>query len=160
MQHEDYMREALKEARIAYDMNEVPIGAVVVQDGRIVGRGHNTTETAKDPSCHAEMNAIRDAAKTLGGWRLPRCSMYVTVEPCSMCSGAIVLARIEDLYIGTPDPKAGACVSLYSIVNDQRLNHRVNTTVGLLQEECSGLMKSFFRERRGKNTKYTPEEKQ
>ena len=160
MQHEDYMREALKEARIAYDMNEVPIGAVVVQDGRIVGRGHNTTETVKDPSCHAEMNAIRDAAKTLGGWRLPRCSMYVTVEPCSMCSGAIVLARIEDLYIGTPDPKAGACVSLYNIVNDQRLNHRVNTTVGLLQEECSGLMKSFFRERRGKNTKNTPEEKQ
>ena len=160
MQHEDYMREALKEARIAYDMGEVPVGAVIVQDGRIVGRGHNTTETAKDPSCHAEMNAIRDAAKTLGGWRLPRCSMYVTVEPCSMCSGAIVLARIEELYIGTADPKAGACVSLYSIVNDQRLNHRVNTSVGLLQEECSSLMKSFFRVRRGKNKKETPEEKQ
>ena len=160
MQHEEYMREALKEARIAYDMGEVPVGAVIVQDGRIVGRGHNTTETAKDPSCHAEMNAIRDAAKTLGGWRLPRCSMYVTVEPCSMCSGAIVLARIEELYIGTADPKAGACVSLYSIVNDQRLNHRVNTSVGLLQEECSSLMKSFFRVRRGKNKKETPEEKQ
>lgn len=160
MQHEDFMLEALKEARIAYDMGEVPVGAVIVREGRIVGRGHNTTETAKDPSCHAEMNAIRDAAKTLGGWRLPQCSMYVTVEPCSMCSGAIVLARIEELYIGTPDPKAGACVSLYSIVNDQRLNHRVNTSVGLLQEECSGLMKSFFRERRGKNIKETPEEKQ
>lgn len=160
MQHEDYMREALKEARVAYDTGEVPVGAVIVQDGRIVGRGHNTTETAKDPSCHAEMNAIRDAAKTLGGWRLPRCSMYVTVEPCSMCSGAIVLARIEELYIGTADPKAGACVSLYNIVNDQRLNHRVNTSVGLLQEECSALMKSFFKERRGKNKKETPEEKQ
>ena len=160
MQHEDYMREALKEARIAYEMNEVPVGAVIVQDGRIVGRGHNTTETTKDPCCHAEINAIRDAARNLGGWRLPRCSMYVTVEPCSMCSGAIVLARIEELYIGTTDPKAGACVSLYNIVNDQRLNHRVNTTVGLLQEECSNLMKSFFKARRSKKIKETPEEKQ
>ena len=160
MQNEDFMREALAEARKAYDIGEVPVGAVVVQDGVIVGRGHNTTETAKDPSCHAEMNAIRDAARTLGGWRLPRCTMYVTVEPCSMCSGAIVLARIEKLYIGTPDPKAGACVSLYSIVNDQRLNHRVETHVGLLQEECSSIMKDFFRARRGKNKPEKPEEKQ
>ena len=160
MQHEDFMREALAEARIAYEMGEVPVGAVVVQDGVIVGRGHNTTETAKDPSCHAEMNAIREASKALGGWRLPRCTMYVTVEPCSMCSGAIVLARIEELFIGTPDPKAGACVSLYSIVNDQRLNHRVDTHVGLLQEECSALMKDFFRARRGKNKPEKPEEKQ
>ena len=158
MQQEDFMREALKEARIAYDMDEVPVGAVIVQDGRIVGRGHNTTETDKDPSCHAEMNAIRSAAKALGGWRLPRCSMYVTVEPCSMCSGAIVLARIEELYIGTTDPKAGACVSLYSIVNDPRLNHRVSVNTGLLQEECSALMKSFFKARREKNKKETPEE--
>jgi len=145
------MREALKEARTAYDMGEVPVGAVIVQDGRIVGRGHNTTESSKDPSCHAEMNAIRGAAAALGGWRLPRCSMYVTLEPCSMCSGAIVLARIEELFIGTEDPKTGACVSLYNIVDDERLNHRVKTEVGLLREECGDLMKAFFRERRGKH---------
>ena len=160
MQNEDFMREALAEARIAYDMGEVPVGAVIVRSGEIVGRGHNTTETAKDPTCHAEMNAIRSAAKNLGGWRLPGCSMYVTVEPCSMCSGTIVLARIEELFIGTPDPKAGACVSLYSIVNDQRLNHRVATHVGLLQEECSSLMKDFFRARRKKNKPEKPEEEQ
>lgn len=154
------MREALKEARIAYDMGEVPVGAVIVQNGRVVGRGHNTTETAKDPTCHAEINALRAAAACLGGWRLPGCTMYVTVEPCSMCSGAIVLSRIDALWIGTDDPKAGACGSLYNIVNDQRLNHRVETHTGLLKEECSGLMKQFFRERRGKNISKNPEESQ
>ena len=102
------------------------------------------------------MNAIRQAAKTLGGWRLPRCSMYVTLEPCSMCAGAIVLARIERLYIGALDPKSGACLSLHSIVTDERLNHRVEVTAGVLQEECSGLLKDFFKQLRRK--KSTPEE--
>ncbi len=146
------MREALAEARLAAADGEVPVGAVIVRDGVIVGRGHNTTETSKDPSCHAELNAIRDAAKTLGGWRLLGCDMYVTVEPCSMCAGAIVLARIERLFIGTEDPKAGACVSLFHITTDERLNHQTELCTGLLRDECSQLMKAFFRQRRRKNT--------
>ena len=157
--HEEYMRIAIEEAKIAASLGESPIGAVVVQDGKIVGRGHNTTETAKDPTCHAEMNAIRDAARNLGGWRLPHCSMYVTLEPCSMCAGAIVLARIEQLYIGTADPKSGACGSLRNIVSDERLNHRVEVHTGVLQEECSGLLKDFFKQLRKKKNK-TPEEQQ
>jgi len=157
--HEEYMRIAIEEAKIAASLGESPIGAVVVQDGKVVGRGHNTTETAKDPTCHAEMNAIRDAARNLGGWRLPHCSMYVTLEPCSMCAGAIVLARIEQLYIGTADPKSGACGSLRNIVSDERLNHRVEVHTGVLQEECSGLLKDFFKQLRKKKNK-TPEEQQ
>ena len=105
------------------------------------------------------MNAIRDAARNLGGWRLPHCSMYVTLEPCSMCAGAIVLARIEQLYIGTADPKSGACGSLRNIVSDERLNHRVEVHTGVLQEECSGLLKDFFKQLRKKKNK-TPEEQQ
>lgn len=157
--HEEYMRIAIEEAKIAASLEESPIGAVIVQDGKVVGRGHNTTETAKDPTCHAEMNAIRDAARNLGGWRLPHCSMYVTLEPCSMCAGAIVLARIEQLYIGTADPKSGACGSLRNIVSDERLNHRVEVHTGVLQEECSGLLKDFFKQLRKKKNK-TPEEQQ
>ena len=157
--HEEYMRIAIEEAKIAASLGESPIGAVIVQDGKVVGRGHNTTETAKDPTCHAEMNAIRDAAQKLGGWRLPHCSMYVTLEPCSMCAGAIVLARIEQLYIGTADPKSGACGSLRNIVSDERLNHRVEVHTGVLQEECSGLLKDFFKQLRKKKNK-TPEEQQ
>ena len=157
--HEEYMRIAIEEAKIAASLGESPIGAVIVQDGKVVGRGHNTTETAKDPTCHAEMNAIRDAARYLGGWRLPHCSMYVTLEPCSMCAGAIVLARIEQLYIGTADPKSGACGSLRNIVSDERLNHRVEVHTGVLQEECSGLLKDFFKQLRKKKNK-TPEEQQ
>lgn len=157
--HEEYMRIAIEEAKIAASLGESPIGAVIVQDGKVVGRGHNTTETAKDPTCHAEMNAIRDAARSLGGWRLPHCSMYVTLEPCSMCAGAIVLARIEQLYIGTADPKSGACGSLRNIVSDERLNHRVEVHTGVLQEECSGLLKDFFKQLRKKKNK-TPEEQQ
>ena len=157
--HEEYMRIAIEEAKIAASLGESPIGAVIVQDGIVVGRGHNTTETAKDPTCHAEMNAIRDAARNLGGWRLPHCSMYVTLEHCSMCAGAIVLARIEQLYIGTADPKSGACGSLRNIVSDERLNHRVEVHTGVLQEECSGLLKDFFKQLRKKKNK-TPEEQQ
>ncbi|MGN0733584.1 MAG: tRNA adenosine(34) deaminase TadA [Emergencia sp.] len=145
------MKEALIEARKAYELGEVPIGAVVVKDGQVIARGHNLTETSKDPTAHAEMIAIRAAAKTLGGWRLPGCSLYVTVEPCSMCTGAMVWARIENLYIGAMDPKAGACGSVFNIAEEDRLNHRIHVERGILEEECSSIMKEFFRELRRKN---------
>ncbi len=146
--HEDYMREALTEAKTAYAQGEVPIGAVIVKDGLIIGRGRNSTEKSKDPTSHAEMLAIREAAGTLGGWRLTGCDMYVTVEPCSMCAGAIVLSRLSGLYIGTEDPKAGACVSLNNIVTDTRLNHQVELHMGILKEDCQQLLRDFFRELR------------
>lgn len=145
---EYYMKIALEEAQKAYDANEVPIGAVVVKNNIVIGRGCNKTESTKDPTAHAEIIAIKDAAKTLGGWRLSGCDLYVTAEPCFMCAGAIVLARISHLYIGTEDPKAGACVSLGSVVTDERLNHQVKLTVGILQEDCRQLLKNFFRELR------------
>ena len=148
-----FMEEALRLARLAAEAGEVPVGAVIVKDGEIIGRGFNSTETDKDPTCHAEIKAIRQAAAALGGWRLSGCSMYVTLEPCSMCAGAIVLARLDALYIGTPDPKSGACVSLSQITTDSRLNHRVELHVGILQEECSAVMKDFFRKLRSKNTR-------
>ena len=139
------MEEALKEAQLAAALGEVPIGAVIVKNGNIVGRGHNLTETTKDPTAHAEMTAIRQAALTLGGWRLIGCDMYVTVEPCAMCAGAIVWSRIENLYIGTMDPKAGACGSLFNIVQEKKLNHNVKIETGMMQEQCSSILKDFFR---------------
>ena len=142
------MKEALAEAKKAAAAGEVPVGAVIVKDGEIIGRGHNETETAKDPTAHAEMIAIRQAAKNLGGWRLTGCTMYVTTEPCSMCAGAIVWYRISRLFIGTMDPKAGACGSVFNIPQESRLNHFVEIETGLMQEECSSLMKSFFKELR------------
>ncbi len=148
--HEDYMREALAEAKAAAAAGEVPVGAVVVLDGEIVGRGHNTTETDRDPTCHAEMNALRDASKRLGRLRLTGCDLYVTCEPCAMCAGAIVLARVARLFVGTPDPKAGACGSLRNVVCDERLNHRVELTTGVLQEECAAELKNFFKALRSK----------
>ena len=138
------MIEALAEAKKAYAMGEVPIGAVVVKDGQIIGRGHNLVESRKDPTCHAEILAIQDAAKNLGGWRLSGCSMYVTVEPCSMCAGALVWSRLDRLFIGTMDPKAGACGSVFDIVDSPKLNHRIQVEVGIMQEECEELMKEFF----------------
>ena len=154
---EMFMREALKEAYLAGEAGEVPIGAVIVKDGTVVGRGRNSTESSKDPTCHAEILAIRDACERLGALRLTGCDMYVTLEPCSMCAGAIVLARIDRLYIGTEDPKSGACVSLSNITTDERLNHRVELKTGLLREECSEILKAFFRELR-KRPKNIPEE--
>lgn len=145
------MKEALIEARKAYMLGEVPIGAVIVKDGQVIARGHNLTETSKDPTAHAEMIAIRAAAKALNGWRLPGCSLYVTVEPCSMCAGAMVWARIENLYIGAMDPKAGACGSVFNIAEEDRLNHRIHVERGILEDECSSIMKEFFRELRRKN---------
>lgn len=142
------MGEALDEAKKAAAEGEVPIGAVIVKDGEIIGRGHNRVETLKDPTEHAEMAAIREAAKTLGGWRLLGCHMYVTTEPCSMCAGAIVWSRIETLHIGTMDPKAGACGSVFNIPQDERLNHFTKIETGLMQEECSQIMKDFFKDLR------------
>lgn len=139
-----FMEEAIAEARKALALMEVPVGAVIVKDGQIIGRGHNLTETAKDPTAHAEIIAIRQASSALGGWRLLGCHMYVTTEPCSMCAGAIVLARIPRLLIGTMNPKAGACGSLYNIVDDSRLNHRVQVTTGVLEDTCRQMMQSFF----------------
>jgi tRNA(adenine34) deaminase len=138
------MRRAIGEAEKAFEDGEVPVGAVVVRDHRIVGRGHNQTETLQDPTAHAEMIAISAAANTLGSWRLEGCTLYVTLEPCTMCSGAIVLARIERLVFGAADPKAGACGSLRNVVQDPRLNHRVGIVSGLLEGEISALMKTFF----------------
>ncbi|MDO4395691.1 MAG: tRNA adenosine(34) deaminase TadA [Clostridia bacterium] len=141
-----FMKEALIEARKAFELGEVPIGAVIVKDGQVIARGHNLTETAKDPTAHAEMIAIRQAAEVLGGWRLPGCSMYVTVEPCSMCAGAMVWSRIENLYIGAMDPKAGACGSVFNIAEEDRLNHRIHVERGILDDEFSNIMKEFFRQ--------------
>ena len=143
-----FMEEAYIEAQAAAAEGEVPIGAVIVRDGEIIARAHNRTEQDKDPTAHAEMLAIREAAAVLGGWRLTGCSMFVTAEPCSMCAGAIVWARIEKLYIGTMDPKAGACGSVFNIPQDERLNHYVEIETGLMGEECSGLLKVFFRKLR------------
>lgn len=148
--NEFYMREALKEAQVAFDLGEVPVGCVIVRNGEIIARGHNLTETAKDPTVHAEMNALRDAAKALGGWRLPGCSAYVTCEPCSMCAGAMVWARIEDLYVGADDPKAGACGSVVNVASNPELNHEIKVHRGVLRDECAEILKDFFRKLRSK----------
>jgi tRNA(adenine34) deaminase len=140
-----YMGIALEEAEAAFQEGEVPVGAVIVKQGTILSRAHNAVEGSKDPTAHAEMLAIRRAAQELGGWRLSGCDLYVTVEPCAMCAGAIVLARIDRLYIGTPDPKSGACVSLHQLATDPRLNHRVELFTGILEQECRQQMQLFFR---------------
>lgn len=142
------MKEALREAGKAAELGEVPVGCVIVRDGEIIARGYNRTETDRDPTAHAEMLAIRKAAEVLGGWRLIGCSMYVTCEPCAMCAGAIVWSRIEDLFIGTDDPKAGACGSVFNIVEEERLNHNPVVVRGVLREECADVLRQFFRELR------------
>ena len=143
--HRHYMREAIREAKQAEILDEVPIGAVVVHDGQIIGRGHNMREKFQDVTYHAEMLAIMEACTTLGSWRLEDCDLYVTLEPCIMCSGAIVNARIKNVYYGATDPKAGAVDSLYHLLNDSRLNHQVTVHRGLLGDECSRMLKDFFR---------------
>lgn len=147
------MMEALEEAGLAALKGEIPIGAVIEKDGEIIARGHNETEGLKDPTAHAEMQAIRAAAKKLGGWRLAGCRMFVTCEPCSMCAGAIVWSRISTLYIGTMDPKAGACGSVFNIVEESKLNHQVYVERGLLEDACSQILKDFFKDLRKKQKK-------
>ena len=143
-----YMGLALEEARLAFDKGEVPIGAVIVKEGQVISRAHNLVESSKDPTAHAEMLAIRQAAALPHLFRLTDCDLYVTVEPCAMCAGAIVLARIARLYIGTPDPKSGACLSLYQLTTDDRLNHKVQLFSGIREAECSQWMKTFFKQLR------------
>lgn len=145
-----FMQEALVEAAAAQRLGEVPIGAVVVYEGRIIGRGHNLRETSNDPTTHAEMVAIRQAAAELDSWRLLDCSLYVTLEPCVMCMGAIILARIPRLIYACRDPRAGAVGSIYDFSKDERFNHRVTVTEGVLAEECSELLSGFFRELRAR----------
>ena len=148
MSDEAYMREALAEARKAAALGEVPIGAVLVRAGEVLVRTHNLRETTNDATAHAEVLAIREAGRLLGGWRLTGCTLYVTIEPCPMCAGALLQSRIDRVVFGAPDPKAWADRSLLEILQNPGLNHRVEVRDGVLAEECSELIKQFFRERR------------
>ncbi len=139
-----WMEHALQEANQAADLGEVPVGAVVVRDGTVVARGYNRRETDRDPLAHAELLAIRRAAVVLEGWRLIGCTMYVTLEPCAMCAGALVNSRVHRLVYGASDPKAGFCGSLGDLVRDSRLNHRVEVRGGVLETSCSRVLKEFF----------------
>lgn len=150
MDHQRYMLEALTEAKKAESIGEVPIGAVIVKDGEIIARGHNLRETDQDPTAHAEIIAIQEAAKRLGSWRLNDCVLYVTLEPCPMCAGAIILSRIQTVVYGTEDPKAGCAGTLMNLLEDSRFNHQTETVTGVLQEECSAILSNFFRNLRQK----------
>jgi tRNA(adenine34) deaminase len=146
--HQYWMRRAIAEAAKAQTKDEVPIGCVIVRDGRIIARGHNLRESNQDPAAHAELIAIRKAARKLGSWRLLDTTLYVTLEPCIMCMGAIILARIPTVVFGCFDPKGGAAGTLYDLSADPRLNHRVALIPAILEQECSGQLSGFFRELR------------
>lgn len=148
-----FMQRALDEARAALESEDVPVGAVVVHEGHIIGRGHNQREMLQDPTAHAEMLALTAAADYLGRWRLDGCTIYVTLEPCAMCAGALVLGRIERLVYGASDEKAGACGSLFDIPRDQRLNHNIETIAGVLADPSAQLLRDFFRRRREQGEK-------
>ncbi|MEK0317640.1 tRNA adenosine(34) deaminase TadA [Cohnella sp. 56] len=141
---ERWMLEAIEQAKKAEQLGEVPIGAVVVKDGSIVGAGYNLRETSLDPTSHAEMVAIRQASESLDAWRLLGCTLYVTLEPCPMCAGAILQSRVERVVYGAPDPKAGCVGTLMDLLQDTRFNHRAAWTSGVLQESCAALLKNFF----------------
>ena len=147
------MQQALREAELALEADDVPVGAVIVHEGRVVGRGHNQREQLQDPTAHAEMIALTAAATAVGSWRLEGCTLYVTLEPCVMCAGAIVLARIERLVFGARDPKAGACGSVFNLVEDSRLNHQVHMTGGVLADACRNLLRDFFARQRAMGKK-------
>ena len=142
------MRESLGEAEMALEQGEVPIGCVAVYKGEILARAHNHRETWADPTAHAEMVVVREVARKLGRWRLGGVSLYVTLEPCAMCAGALVLARVDRLVYGPADPKAGACGSVFDIMREPRLNHRVEVVSGVLEEDCRSILKQFFARRR------------
>ncbi len=146
--HNYWMSKALDQARLAFEAGEVPVGAVIVHEDRIIAEGHNQRETLRDPTAHAEMIAITQAAEALGSWRLLDCVLYVTLEPCPMCAGAIVQARIPTVVYGTDDPKAGACQSLFNITSDIRLNHQAVVLGGVLREEGRTLLQEFFAQQR------------
>jgi len=147
-QYESWMREALSEARTAMDLGEVPVGAIVVCHERVVGRGHNRRRLDQDPLAHAEVVALRQAAETLGSWRLDDATLVVTLEPCVMCAGALVQSRVRQVVYGAPDPKAGAARSLYQVLDDPRMYHRASVVAGVLQDECAALLREFFRSAR------------
>ena len=147
-QDEQFMREALLLAQQAAELGEVPVGAIVVKDGVIVGRGSNAPIGSHDPSAHAEILALRDAAKRLGNYRLVDCSLYVTLEPCAMCAGAIQHARIGQLVFGAKDPKTGACGSVVNLMAEDKLNHHTDVASGVLESECGQLLSDFFKQRR------------
>ncbi|MEE3365329.1 MAG: tRNA adenosine(34) deaminase TadA [Planctomycetota bacterium] len=146
--HDYWMRQALDQARAAFEEDEVPVGAVVVHEERAIAQAHNQRETLNDPTAHAEMIAITQAAEALGSWRLTDCTLYVTLEPCPMCAGAIVQARLPTVLFGAADPKGGGCQSLYAITNDERLNHRTVVIGGVLEHECSTILSEFFQQQR------------
>ena len=145
---EKFMKEALKEAKKAYDKLEVPVGAVIVKDGKIIAKAHNLKETKFDTTKHAEILAIQKASKKLNSWRLLDCEMYVTLEPCSMCAGALINSRINKVYIGASDEKTGAVGSVFNLLDDYTFNHKVEYEKGVLQEECESILKNFFKELR------------
>lgn len=148
---ERYMRMAIDAAFVAEENGDVPIGTVIVHNNRVIARAYNQREQLKDPTAHAEIIALTQAASALGMWRLHGCTIYVTLEPCPMCAGALVLARLDRLVYGCPDPKTGACGSLYDIVRDGRLNHRLQVNAGVLADDCTTLLQNFFRQRRRNN---------
>jgi tRNA(adenine34) deaminase len=150
-----FMREALREARKAAELDEVPVGAVIVLNGEVIGRGFNLRETSQDPTAHAEMIAIREASRHTGFWRLCDCTLFVTLEPCVMCMGAIILARIPRLVFGCRDPRVGAVGSIYNLAEDERFNHQVEVTEGVEEEACSSILSDFFSSLRKRN-KTTP----
>ncbi len=143
-----FMKAAMEEAQIAFDKAEVPVGALIVKDGIVLTRAHNLRETLQDPSAHAEVLALRSAAEIAGSWRLEGATLYVTKEPCIMCAGAMINSRISRLVFGCRDKKAGGVESLYSLLSDKRLNHRVEVVAGVLEDECASILKDFFRVRR------------
>ena len=148
---EKYMKEALKQARKAYALGEVPIGCVIVHQGKIIGRGYNRRNTDKNTLSHAEITAIRKASKVIGDWRLEECTIYITLEPCQMCAGAIVQARIPETVIGCMNPKAGCAGSILNVLEMPEFNHQVAVTRGILEQECSEMLKTFFAELRIRN---------
>ena len=143
-----FMNEALREALKAEKTDEVPVGCVIVHDGIIIGRGHNRTISLQDPTAHAEILAVTAASEYMNSWRLNGCTVYSTIEPCAMCAGALVLARVDRIVFGAHDPKFGACGSLYNIAQDQRLNHTIELTNGILEESCAEIMRAFFKKKR------------
>ena len=148
MDKNKFMKEALKEAKKAYDKKEIPVGAVIVKDNKIIARGYNRKEEKNDTTKHAEIIAIQKASKKLNSWRLIDCEMYVTLEPCSMCAGALIQSRIKKVYIGTMDEKTGACGSVLNLLEDYNFNHKVEVEKNVMQNECENILKQFFKELR------------
>ncbi len=152
-EEEKYMKEAIRQARKAWKLQEVPIGCVIVKDGKVIARGYNRRNTDKNTLAHAELQAIRKASRAVGDWRLEGCTMYITLEPCQMCAGAIVQARIPKVVIGSRNPKAGCAGSILNLLNIPEFNHQVELTEGVLEEECSAMLTEFFRELRERRKK-------